>query len=137
MGAVAISIERRVSAIAIGVEGVAAPANRPIARSCHTGCLPRSPRGGFGIRKTKRAWPGVFNLHGELEITVEVAFIPRAFDHSEPVVIRRKRIGRPASFAISAIALDGFYTKQDYPVHLRRVRFKDPETGKTLVFLSN
>jgi hypothetical protein len=30
------------------------------------------------------------------------------------------------------IALDGFYTKQDYPEHLRRVRFKDPETGKTL-----
>jgi hypothetical protein len=36
-----------------------------------------------------------------------------------------------------AIALDGFYTKQDYPEHLRRVRFKDPESGKTLVFLSN
>ena len=35
------------------------------------------------------------------------------------------------------IALDGFYTKQDYPSHLRRVRFKDPETGKTLVFLTN
>jgi len=35
------------------------------------------------------------------------------------------------------IALDGFYTKQDYPTHLRRVRFKDPETGKTLVFLTN
>jgi hypothetical protein len=30
-----------------------------------------------------------------------------------------------------------FYTKQDYPGHLRRVRFKDPETGKTLVFLTN
>ena len=35
------------------------------------------------------------------------------------------------------IALDGFYTKQDYPDHLRRIRFKDPETGKTLVFLTN
>ena len=35
------------------------------------------------------------------------------------------------------IALDGFYTKQDYRTHLRRVRFKDPETGKTLVFLTN
>ena len=35
------------------------------------------------------------------------------------------------------IALDGFYTRQDYPAHLRRVRFKDPETGKTLVFLTN
>ncbi len=35
------------------------------------------------------------------------------------------------------IALDGFYTKQDYPTHLRRVRLKDPETRKTLVFLTN
>lgn len=35
------------------------------------------------------------------------------------------------------IALDGFYSKQDYPTQLRRVRFKDPETGKTLVFLTN
>lgn len=35
------------------------------------------------------------------------------------------------------IALDGFYRKQDYPAHLRRVRFKDPETGKTLAYLTN
>ena len=35
------------------------------------------------------------------------------------------------------IALDGFYTRQDYPEHLRRIRFKDAESGKTLVFLTN
>ena len=35
------------------------------------------------------------------------------------------------------IALDGHYTKRDYPAHLRRVRFRDPETGKPLVFLTN
>jgi hypothetical protein len=35
------------------------------------------------------------------------------------------------------IALDGHYTKRDYPVYLRRVRFRDPKTGKTLVFLTN
>src|SRR5690242_3398443 len=35
------------------------------------------------------------------------------------------------------IALDGHYTREDYPVHLRRVRFRDPETAKTLVFLTN
>jgi IS4 transposase len=33
--------------------------------------------------------------------------------------------------------LDGYSTSKDYPVHLRRVRFKDPETGNTLVFLTN
>jgi len=35
------------------------------------------------------------------------------------------------------IALDGYYISQDYPEQLRRIRFKDPETGKTLVFLTN
>ena len=36
-----------------------------------------------------------------------------------------------------SIALDGFYTKQDYPQHMRRISFCDPETGKRLVFLTN
>jgi len=36
-----------------------------------------------------------------------------------------------------AISLNGFYVSKDYPEHLRRVRYKDPESGKTLVFLSN
>ena len=36
-----------------------------------------------------------------------------------------------------AIALNGFYAAKHYPEHLRRVRFKDPESGKTLVFLTN
>ena len=35
------------------------------------------------------------------------------------------------------IALDGFYTREHYPEQLRRIRFQDPETGKTLVFLTN
>lgn len=35
------------------------------------------------------------------------------------------------------VALSGFYTQQRYPIHLRRIRFKDIETGKTLIFLTN
>ena len=35
------------------------------------------------------------------------------------------------------IVLNGFYIAQDYPEQLRRIRFKDPESGKTLVFLTN
>ena len=35
------------------------------------------------------------------------------------------------------IVLDGFYTQREYPAQLRRVRFNDPESGKTLVFLTN
>ena len=36
-----------------------------------------------------------------------------------------------------SIALNGFYIAKDYPEHLRRIRFQDPESGKTLVFLTN
>src|SRR5271167_1139275 len=36
-----------------------------------------------------------------------------------------------------SIALDGHYTSKHYPEQLRRVRFKDPDTGKALVFLTN
>src|SRR3954464_7809251 len=35
------------------------------------------------------------------------------------------------------IALNGFYAAKHYPAHLRRIRYRDPETGKNLVFLTN
>jgi hypothetical protein len=35
------------------------------------------------------------------------------------------------------IAMNGFYIAKDYPEHLRRIRFKDPESGKSLIFLTN
>src|SRR3984893_11384745 len=35
------------------------------------------------------------------------------------------------------IALDGHYTSRHYPEHLRRIRLRDAESGKTLVFLTN
>jgi hypothetical protein len=35
------------------------------------------------------------------------------------------------------IELTVFYSQRGYPERLRRIRFKDPETGKTLVFLTN
>ena len=35
------------------------------------------------------------------------------------------------------IALDGKRAQRDYPVHLRRVRYRDPDSGKRLVFLAN
>ena len=35
------------------------------------------------------------------------------------------------------VALNGFYSAQDYPAYLRRIRYRDPDTGKGLVFLTN
>jgi len=39
--------------------------------------------------------------------------------------------------ADQTIALDGVRTADDYPAHLRRIRFREPETAKTLIFLTN
>ena len=39
--------------------------------------------------------------------------------------------------ADQTIALDGPRTGQDYPEHLRRIRFRDAEKAKTLIFLTN
>jgi len=35
------------------------------------------------------------------------------------------------------IAFNGRYAAQDYPEQLRRIRYRDPDSGKTLVFLTN
>ena len=35
------------------------------------------------------------------------------------------------------VMLTGYYAVRNYPEHLRRIKFKDPDTGKTLVFLTN
>ncbi len=35
------------------------------------------------------------------------------------------------------IALNGFYAAKHYPAYLGRIRYRDPETGKNRVFLTN
>ncbi len=35
------------------------------------------------------------------------------------------------------VMLNGYYSARKYPEHLRRIRFKDPGSGKTLIFLTN
>ena len=35
------------------------------------------------------------------------------------------------------VALNSFYSSQDYPAYLRRIRYRDPDTDKSLVFLTN
>ena len=35
------------------------------------------------------------------------------------------------------VMLNGFYSASNHPEHLRRIRFKDSESGRTLIFLTN
>ena len=51
--------------------------------------------------------------------------------------IRRRRIARPASFATRPSPWTASTPVRITPNLLRRIRFKDPESGKTLVFITN
>ena len=54
----------------------------------------------------------------------------------------QRRYSRPVDKATGlrfdqTVVLTGFYAQQDYPEALRRIGFRDPKTGKALVFLTN
>ena len=93
------------------------------------------PIGGFvlhhgsrlpGLRATLRAGPG-----------------GRFFRHARQAKFDARRVySAPVDrdtglICDQTIALNGFYAAKHYPDHLRRIRYRDPETGKTLVFLTN
>ena len=65
-------------------------------------------------------------------------FVTRAKKNMDAHRVYSTTVGKTTGLICDqTIALDGFYPKQHYPEHLRRIRFKDPDTGKTLVFLTN
>lgn len=65
-------------------------------------------------------------------------FVTRAKSNLDARTIYSAPVDRSAGLVCDQlIALNGHYSKLYYPEHLRRIRFKVPETGKTLVFLSN
>ena len=65
-------------------------------------------------------------------------FVTRAKSNSK----FRRVVSRPVDrttglICDQSVELTVFYSHQGYPERLRRIRFKDPETAKTLVFLTN
>jgi hypothetical protein len=91
--------------------------------------------------------PGAFYVMDRAYLDFERLF---ALDQSGAFFVTRSKTNTDARRVYSApsdrgtgiicdqtIALNGPLSSQRYPQHLRRIRFKDPETGKTLVFLTN
>jgi transposase len=65
-------------------------------------------------------------------------FVTRAKSNMKSRRLYSAPVDRPVGIVCDqTIALDGHHAKQTYSERLRRVRFKDAETGKTLVFLTN
>ena len=65
-------------------------------------------------------------------------FVTRAKSNTRMRRVYSAQVNRSTGIICNqTVALTGIKSNKDYPEHLRRVRFKDPETGKTLVFLTN
>ncbi len=65
-------------------------------------------------------------------------FVTRAKSNTQLRRIYSAQVDRGTGIICDqTIALTGVTSRKDYPEHLRRIRFKDSETGKTLVFLTN
>jgi IS4 transposase len=65
-------------------------------------------------------------------------FVTRAKSNTRLRRIYSAPVDRSAGIICDqTVALTGITSLKEYPVHLRRIRFKDPDTGKTFVFLTN
>ena len=65
-------------------------------------------------------------------------FVTRAKSNLDADRIYSREVDKQAGiFADQSIALNGPISRNDYPSHMRRIRFHDPLTGKKLVFLTN
>lgn len=65
-------------------------------------------------------------------------FVTRAKSNLDAYRVDSREVDRGTGLVCDqSIALDGFYTQKDYPDHIRRIRFNDPDGGRSMVFLSN
>jgi hypothetical protein len=75
----------------------------------------------------------LYQMHG-----AQAFFVTRAKSNTKLRRVYSAKVNRDTGIICDqTIALTGTIGRKDYPAHLRRIRFKDPETGKTLVFLTN
>jgi putative transposase len=67
-----------------------------------------------------------------------VIFVTRIKRNAQYDVVERKDVSRyKYIYSDQTLKLKGFYSQQKYPDRLRRIRSKDPETGKIITILTN
>ena len=76
---------------------------------------------------------GVFQMHQS-----GAYFVNHTKSKMNARCVNSARVDRSSGLVCDqSIALSGHCISQDYPEHLRRIRFKDPTTKQTLVLLTN
>ena len=67
-----------------------------------------------------------------------ISFVTRLKKNADYRVVQRRDTSKHATiYSDQDILLKGLLTKQKFPNRLRRIRSKDPETGKTITILTN
>jgi hypothetical protein len=79
------------------------------------------------------AWSRLYTLHQTGAFFVTRARAPMSARRVYSAAADR----RTGVVCDQRVMLNGYYSARKYPEHLRRIRFRDPESGKTLVFLTN
>jgi hypothetical protein len=65
-------------------------------------------------------------------------FVTRAKSNLDASRVYSQQVDKQTGIvADQSIALNGYQSRKDYPSYLRRIRYRDPGTGKDLVFLTN
>jgi hypothetical protein len=65
-------------------------------------------------------------------------FVTRAKDNMAARRVYSRKVDRTTGLKYDqSVKLTGFYIKKDYPNYLRRIKYRDAETGKVYVFLTN
>lgn len=65
-------------------------------------------------------------------------FVTRAKDNMAARRVYSRKVDKTTGLKYDqSVKLTGFYIKKDYPDYLRRIKYRDEETGKTYVFLTN
>lgn len=67
-----------------------------------------------------------------------IYFVTRMKKNANYRILERRNVAHHKNISSDQIIeMVGFYTKENCPMHLRRIRVKDPETGKYIVILTN
>src|SRR5271156_2802059 len=78
-------------------------------------------------------FPRLFGLH-----QAGAYFVTRAKSNLDARRISSASVDRATGlFCDQTVSLMGYQTSQNYPDRVRRIRFRDPSTAKTLIFLTN
>ena len=65
-------------------------------------------------------------------------FVTRAKDNMAARRVYSRKVNKTTGLIYDqSVKLTGFYIKKDYPEYLRRIKYRDEETGKIYVFLTN